>query len=141
MDSSSAECDSAVSRLNELCVSVKGVELRDEPVEQMYVGLLEFLQQQQACRQQLEAELQVMVAEFRHARERPPRLSIDAIAFCMRTLRWSGVLLAAQLEHQEFFVPRRDDFMWRLMDAYAPDWSGGGEYAYYTGCSRGAADA
>jgi hypothetical protein len=106
-----------------------------------YLNLLQFLRQQAPCQAQLEAELESMVAEYRHARNRLPRLSIDAIAFCMHALRWPGVLAAAQREHREFFVPRRDDFLWRLMDAYSPDWSEKATYAYYTERQQGVADA
>lgn len=141
MDTTFTECEPVIAKLNEHCLSLHALESRYEPVEQAYVSMLEFLQEQANCRPRLEAELQAMVAEFRYARQRQPRLSIDAIAFCMHSLRWPGVLLAAQREHQDFFVPRCDDFMWRLMDAYSPGWNERGEYAYYTRRERGGADA
>ncbi len=130
MNSSSAECTTAVAQLNELCAFVQGVEARGEPEEPAFLQLLEFLQHSD-CQRHLEAELACVVLEFRHARERKPRLSIDALAFCMHSLKWPGVLLAMQREHQEFFVPRQDDFPWRLIDAYSPDWEDRSIYSYY----------
>ena len=131
MSQSSYECTTVIATLGELCASVRDVETRDEQEEPVYVQLLEFLRAHSACQHQLEAELESLVLEFRHAREQQPRLSIDALAFCMHSLRWPGVLRAMQREHREFFVPRMDDFPWRLIDAYSPTWEGRAKYAYY----------
>jgi hypothetical protein len=134
----SNEIEVVVLQLNELFASIGVVERQldvyeatDEQLESAYLRLLQFLQENSAHQTQLERELQTMVAEFRHARVRPPRLSIDALAFCMHSLRWPEVLLAMQREHREFFAPRQDDFPWRLMDAYSSDWSERHRYAYY----------
>jgi hypothetical protein len=134
----SNEIEVVILQLNELFASIGVVERQldvyeatDEQLESAYLRLLQFLQENSAHQTQLEGELQAMVAEFRHARVRPPRLSIDALAFCMHSLRWPEVLLAMQREHREFFAPRQDDFPWRLMDAYSSDWSERHRYAHY----------
>jgi hypothetical protein len=134
----SNKTESTILQLNELCTSIKTAERQFTvsettalQLEAAYHRLLRFLQENSAHQKQLEGELQTMVAEFRHARVRPPRLSIDALAFCMHSLRWPEVLLAMQREHREFFAPRQDDLPWRLMDAYSSDWSERYRYAYY----------
>jgi hypothetical protein len=134
----SNEIEVVILQLNELFASIGVVERQldvyeatDEQLESAYLRPLQFLQENSAHQTQLEGELQAMVAEFRHARVRPPRLSIDALAFCMHSLRWPEVLLAMQREHREFFAPRQDDFPWRLMDAYSSDWSERHRYAHY----------
>ena len=138
MTDRSNEIEVVILQLNELFASIGVVERQldvyeatDEQLESAYLRLLQFLQENSAHQTQLEGELQAMVAEFRHARVRPPRLSIDALAFCMHSLRWPEVLLAMQREHREFFAPRQDDFPWRLMDAYSSDWSERHRYAHY----------
>ena len=138
MTDRSNEIEVVILQLNELFASIGVVERQldvyeatDEQLESAYLRPLQFLQENSAHQTQLEGELQAMVAEFRHARVRPPRLSIDALAFCMHSLRWPEVLLAMQREHREFFAPRQDDFPWRLMDAYSSDWSERHRYAHY----------
>ena len=142
MNHSHSECAATVAHLSEFCSVVRKAEAQEEQEEQAYVQLLEFLQTHSACRPHLEAELESMVREFRYARAREPRLSIDALAFCMHSLRWAGVLQAMQREHREFFAPRQDDFPWRLIDAYSPAWEGRSKYEYYDDhTERGGGDA
>ncbi|WP_431256761.1 hypothetical protein ACQ86G_18925 [Roseateles chitinivorans] len=119
-----------------LCEQVRDAEDKDEDaraIEQSYEDLLIFLKKHESSRAELSERLCSIVNSYRHARNSgPSELSVDAIAYCMHELRWAEVKEAALIEQHDYFVARREDFLWRLIDAFDPDWQKAPSYARFS---------
>jgi hypothetical protein len=118
-----------------LCERVREVEDKDEDgraIEQSYEDLLVFLMAHESSRAALTERLCLIVKDYRHARDSgPSELSVDALAYCMHELRWLEVKEAAMAEQREYFSARREDFLWRLIDAFEVDWKKSSSYARF----------
>ena len=123
-----------------LCERVRKIEEEDEDaraIEQSYEDLLVFLMTHESSRTVLSEKLCSIVRSYRHARETgPSELSVDVLAYCMYELRWLEVKEAATFEQREYFVARREDFLWRLIDAFEADWGKASSYARFAGQAR-----
>ncbi|WP_445286902.1 hypothetical protein [Variovorax atrisoli] len=119
-----------------LCERAREAEDKDEDsltIEQSYEDLLVFLKTHESSRAELSERLCSIVKSYRHARVAgPSELSVDALAYCMHELCWLEVKEAALKEQHDYFVARREDFLWRLIDAFESDWQKAPSYARFS---------
>lgn len=95
----------------------------DSDVETQYERLLSFIASHEAYRSQISEELVRNVRAYRSARQgRGGFLTIDSLAYCMHVLRWPEIYDAAVDEHAQFFSPRRDTTLLRIIDSFDEDW-------------------
>ena len=127
-----------------LCERVSKVEDENEDgqaIERSYEDLLVFLKANESSRALLSEEIGKIVKSYRHARDTGrSELSVDALAYCMHELRWLEVKEAAMSEHRDYFVGRREDILWRLMDAFEADWEKASSYARFSAGVDGPSD-
>ena len=130
-----------ILELQALCGHTREAEERDaneRAIEQSYDDLLAFLMAHESSRALLSERLCSIVKSYRHARDTgPSELSVDALAYCMHELRWLEVKEVALSEQREYFVGRREDFLWRLIDAFEADWMKSSSYARFAGHGHG----
>ncbi len=122
-----------LAELNRIAKVVDAAERRyDNNIEQLYGQLLEFIASNSSFKSELLPELLNSVTAYRHARTNDTaRFSIDALAYCMHHLRWKEVLEVVVKEHTEYFAPRKEQSLQRLIDAFNDDWSRAEDYARY----------
>lgn len=120
--------------LNTLCLKIRaGEDTYSQDIESLYEELLVFLKEKSTSREAIAKVLKSAVRHFRNARrEGRGSLSIDAIAYCMHELRWPEILEVALEEHRNYFVPRRESTLIRLIEAFENDWSEAEGYRRYS---------
>ena len=123
-----------MEEFHKLCIKIRsGEDTYSEEVESLYAELLDFLENNPSARPELAETLKSAVRHFRNARrEGPGILSIDAISYCMHELRWEEILQVALEEHRDYFVPRRESTLVRLIEAFEDDWSEAESYKRYS---------
>jgi hypothetical protein len=116
-----------------LCERINDLEASYSPaLEAGYESLLEFLERESGDRRIFAIAMIDSVGEYKNARSGgEPLLSIDAMAFCMHRLRWDEVLEAAKRESDQYFVPRADSMLVRLIDAFDDDWREAADYRVF----------
>ncbi|MGW8393122.1 hypothetical protein [Pseudoduganella sp. HUAS MS19] len=128
------QLDAHMADFEKLCLKIQLAEDQySKNTEALYGELLDFLKRKGTDQKLYAGVLIDAVRHVRNARrEGRGILSIDAIAFCMHELRWSEVLEVAISEHREYFVPRKDAALVRLIDAFDDNWSEASDYSRFS---------
>jgi len=120
-----------------LCERIAGLEVSySSELEGGYEKLLEFIERDSGNRRILVDAMLASIGEYKNARfGGKPLLSIDAMAFCMHRLRWNEVLEAARRENTQYFAPKADSTLVRLIDAFEDGWPEADDYRLFRATS------
>lgn len=122
-----------IGELHKVCDEINAAEEAYRPdVESSYETLLALLSRNPNERKVFSADLINNVNAYRNARLGGNAfLSVDALAFCMHVLRWQEVRDAVVHEHFDYFSPRRNQLLQRLIESFEDNWSQAGDYRHF----------